>query len=276
MAIVTEAYPGTSDYQPIPRDEEAALIQEALAANPELSDSEAPFALLTLEGDSPYARVARALEGQVFGEWFDNGEDQMTREYGPYEDVSKFFLLVDRSGSVPAGVVRIIHPSDKGLKSVNDLSTEKARTPDGKPVTDLTMAEVFDEFGIDEARTLDVATIAANPAYSKKESGSDLVLSSLMRALYHYAYLQGNDYDNLVAIIDEKPLGRLESVGSPIHTTPKIARPFEYLGAKGNTFIEIPLSEVETSVSAVSPVIFDYVFGEGALYGECQLSFLPQ
>lgn len=261
-------------YEPIDREIEANLIRDALNANPELAQSDVPYALLTFDGNSPYANIARSLECQVFNEYFQNQPQLMQEEYAPYEDTSSFFLLVNRAELEPAGVMRITHDSNTGFKSTNDLPTDKCRTSDGLPVTDLPVDEIFPAFDISPDKTLDVATIAANPKYGEKNTGNPLVLAALMRAVYKYSLENG--YDDLVAIIDATPLEKLQAVNLPINTSEAIAGNFEYLGAKGNTFIHIPIGEVEATVGAKSHEVFDYVFGEAALLGECELSLISQ
>lgn len=274
MTLIGEVPQATiePDYRPIEREAEARLLEQALAANPEVSESAATYGLLTIEGDSPYSNVARALECQIFDKYFGNDPEEMRQEYAPYEKSSKFFLLIDRENLKPAGVMRIVAPGEAGFKSVNDLPTDKSRTVEtDEPITALDSEQIQGVFGIDPSRTLDVATIAAAPEYGEKQTGSPIVLASLMRAVYKYSLANG--YDDLVAIIDAVPLEKLKSVNLPIHTSPYVASPFKYLGAEGNTFIHIPIPAVEASVSAKDKVIFDYIFGEAELFGETKLSF---
>lgn len=262
-------------YEMIERENEAALISEALSENPDLAEGSSPYALLTFDSSSKYANIARSLEGKVFNEYFENDPDLMEEEYRQYEAGSTFFLLVNRQELEPAGVMRIIHHTDSGFKSTNDLSTNKCLKKDGTRATDFETADkIVELIGADDKKILDVATIAANPKYGEKATGSPIVLASLIRAVYKYS-LQ-NDYDDLVAIIDAVPLQKLEAVGLPISKPEGIAENFTYLGAQDNTFMHIKIADVERSVSAVDPRLFDYIFGEGALLGESVLSFYRQ
>ncbi len=276
MSATAETDPQTiePDYRPIDPELEASLLREALAANPEITASNSPFALLTIRGDSPYSNVARSLEGRVFDHYFGNDPEVMKREYGAYEESSSFFLLVDRENARAAGVMRIIHPGQPGFKSMNDLTTPKCRTLEDEAITGLDQEGLKEELGIDPAIALDVATIAAHPEYGAKARGDEVVLSALMRAVYHYSLSRG--YDDLVAIIDKVPLDKLRMVGLPIRTSPKIASPFVYLGAQGNTFISIPIPGVEQAVRTVSDGAYEYVFGEQELGGSVVLSFHEQ
>jgi hypothetical protein len=275
-SVTAESVTGSfePDYNPISPELEVRLIEELIGSS-ELATGISEFALLTLDGNSRFSNLARALECQRFQEYFDNGPQEMKEEYGPYEDSSTFFLMVNRADKRVAGVMRIIENGEAGHKSVNDMPTEKTDN-----ATDLSIGEVYGVMGIDPSKTLDVATIASASEYSKKNTGGDItVRAALMRAVYHYGL--GNDFTDLVAIIDSEhpeksPLKVLMSVNLPIHTTPYIKSHFPYMGAGENDFIHIPLEDVESSVSAKERSLFDYVFGSVALGGACELSFSRQ
>lgn len=262
------------DYHELDRLLESQLVGEALSQNPELQSSVARFALMTIDGASPYANVARSLERKQFEAYFGNDAEEMRKEYEPYEASSTFFLMVDREKLQPTGVMRLIKSSSVGFKSVNDIASSKSKTNEGALATSLSPDEVLSSMAIDPEATLDIATIASHPDYTEKATNSPIVLAALMGALH--GYCSRNNIKDLVAIIDSKPLGQLQKIALPIKTLPNIATPFEYLGAMGNSFIHIPVDEVDESVSSFSQPVFDYVFGSQQLNGECQLSFLEQ
>ena len=70
--------------------------------------------------DTELADVGRALERQVFEESFGNDAAVMAAEYGPYEAVSLFFVVIDRRAGVPAGVARMIESHGPGVKTIDD------------------------------------------------------------------------------------------------------------------------------------------------------------
>ena len=268
------------DYNPINRELEATLIQEALAENHDLAKSDSQFAVLTLKGNSPYSNLARSLERQIFDHYFQNSAEEMKKEYGQYENASSFFLMVDRENLQPAAVMRIIHPNERGFKSLNDLNATdeegklKCSTPEGNTVTGLSMEEIAAEFDMATNNVLDIATIAAHPNYGESARGDPVALASLMRTLYKYS--NQNGYDELIAIIDKKPREILEGVGMPISKSPNIASPFSYLGAEGNTFIHISVPEVEPAMKAINPQVYEFVYGETGLQGTTELSLQEQ
>lgn len=262
------------DYRPIDPELEATMIGELINSNEELCQSDNKYAIATISGTSPYSNLARSLEGRVFEHYFDNNNDEMCTEYRPYEDASTFFLVIDREEEMPAGVMRVIYPNDSGLKSVNDINTKKCKDYENNNATNMGPEELYGEFGIDPASAVDVATIAAHPEYGAKNNDEAMVLPSLMHALYRYTIQNG--YDGIVAIIDKVPLQKLQEAGLPIYKSPRIAEPFKYMGAAGNSFIYIPVGETEESIRKVNDQVFEFVFGENALGGVATLSLQEQ
>lgn len=276
MALVGEgaAQVIAPDYNEIDPAIEAQLITEALGQNPELAAATSRYALLTLDGSSPYSNVARSLERRQFEDYFGNTPEDMAVEYGPYETQSSFFLVVDREKKEAAGVMRIIRPGEAGLKSSNDLPSDKCKTIEGEPVTDLTTPAVFSSMQLDPLKTLDIATIAVRPDHGEKATGSPVVLAALMRALH--GYTNSNGYDELVAIIDAVPLEKLQAAGLPINFSSRVVTPFVYLGAKGNSFMHIHVPDCDAAIMAHDKVTYDYMLGDMNLLGECELSFIEQ
>jgi hypothetical protein len=67
------------------------------------------------------ALLARRLEFDVFNEAFGDPPELVEAELGAYEDSSLWILVMDHRRVLPAGVMRLIVPSPRGLKSLNDL-----------------------------------------------------------------------------------------------------------------------------------------------------------
>lgn len=243
---------------------QAQMIADLIAHSARPKGSTAPYVLAEVEGRSPYAEIARALECLQFYKTFGNSPEVMRAEYEAYEDSSTFLLMVDCRKLTPVGVTRLIRPNMAGFKSANDIASEKSKTSTGQPATLLTVKEAMAAVGArDPNKTLDVATIAAHPDYTGAALGRPVVFISLIRGIYEYSQrMHGeNAYGSLIAIIDGRPLSLLRRVGLPIQTSDRVAAPFNYLGAKGNTFIGISVAEVERSV-----------FGVGNLNGECDMN----
>lgn len=264
-----------ANYDQIDPAQTAALLDEALRqASPEVIASDSKFVLLTLAGDNPCSDVARSIERQQFEAYFGNDAAIMGEEYGLYDPYSVFFLVFDRQQKTPAGTMRLIQPNPSGLKSINDITSEKCQLADGGgKLTNLEAHEVYEIFGLTPEKTVDVATIAVLPEYGEKATGSPIIMASMMRALYFYTLERDQE---LVAIIDEVPLKKLLDVHLPIETNPAVKSPFEYLGAKGNSFIKIEPSKCWESIGAFNQGVRDYMLGTLALFGETSLDLNPR
>ena len=57
----------------------------------------------------------------MFLEAFGNTAELLADEYGPYEASSFFICVVDHLRMLPAGVMRVVLPSPRGFKSLNDI-----------------------------------------------------------------------------------------------------------------------------------------------------------
>jgi hypothetical protein len=120
-------------------------------------DPAEPLGLYVVEGADPAAELGRWVERAVFQQAFGDTPALLREEYGPYEDASLFFCVIDHRRRVPAGVIRAITPSPAGLKSLVDLERFS-----GRPA-----AEVLRDSGayFDPQRTWDLATVAVAPEY---------------------------------------------------------------------------------------------------------------
>ena len=73
-------------------DEIGRISAAALAARP----APGRFLSIVVSPDEPLADVGRTVERQVFEATFGNDAAVMASEYGPYEDRSRFFVVLDR------------------------------------------------------------------------------------------------------------------------------------------------------------------------------------
>lgn len=92
---------------------------------------EEPFGLYCFAGDDPRAELGRWVERQVFGEVFGDSAELLAAEYGPYEEASAWFVVLDHARRVPAGALRLIVGPPEALKSWRDLRSHWGITPDG-------------------------------------------------------------------------------------------------------------------------------------------------
>ncbi|WP_018599366.1 hypothetical protein [Mycobacterium sp. 155] len=148
-----------------------------------------------VSGRSEFSNLGRAVEHEVFRDAFPGNDAAfMTREYGPYEHASFFFIAIDRDADMPIGVLRIIRQSAAGLKTLNDLARPEA------PVQ-LTAAQVQHQHQIDTFDNVwDVGTFAILSQYRRSGLSASL---QLYRGLYRTALEEG--IDHLIAIFDKLP-----------------------------------------------------------------------
>lgn len=109
------------------RESEVADLTRRLLAGRDIPET-GRFVCLEVEGSDPLSNVARHLELEVFAEQFGNDADCLSREYGPYENSSLFFVVIDTRDGAPAGAVRMIRNSAAGLKTLVDMA-DPAVTP---------------------------------------------------------------------------------------------------------------------------------------------------
>jgi len=128
------------------------------------------FASYVVRGDHPAAELARRVERVVFAEVFGNSPALLAAEYGPFDDASLYFVLVDHRRRVAAGAVRVILPGPAGCKTAIDLATRWARP------------SAVAAQGIELDGTWDVATLAVAADY-RKRSTQGLVSMALYQAL---------------------------------------------------------------------------------------------
>ncbi len=96
----------------------AALMADLVAAG---QRSNTPFGLYVIPSADPAAELARAVERDVFFEYFGNTAEMLAAEYDPYEASSVHLCVVDHLRGQAAGAMRLILPSAAGLKTSVDL-----------------------------------------------------------------------------------------------------------------------------------------------------------
>jgi hypothetical protein len=144
----------------------------------------------------------------------------MRREYGPYEQQSKFFVSIDREKKTPTGTLRIIKNGPAGLKTLNDLTELKSNPHFIEDIEGHHKIESLDD-------CWDVGTVAVPRQYRSAEGG---VSVQLYRGMYVAA--KNADVQHLVSIIDDRSLSKLTGyLGIPFKPLAE-DEPFEYLGSK--------------------------------------------
>jgi hypothetical protein len=177
------------------------------------------FGCYLIEGTDKYSDLARYVEAKVFDETFKNDAATMLAEYGPYDRFSTFFVVIDHKGKMPVGALRVIKPSNRGLKSLVDLKTTPLK---------ITAADIYKTYKIKPSECVDLATIAVEKQY-RGRTYNFIPSLLLYRALYSQV-LQDPSYLQVVSIVDKKPFELLLSLGMPF--TPILnSKPFSYLSS---------------------------------------------
>ena len=150
-----------------------------------------PFGAYLFRADEPGAELGRFVERAVFLEAFGNTAELLAEQYDPYEANSVFICVVDHLRQVPAGVMRVLMPSPRGFKSLNDIES----------VWGDSATTVFERTGLtlDPARTWDIATLAVAPEY-RGNAAQGLVCMGLYQTLTLAARHCGIDW--FVTILD--------------------------------------------------------------------------
>jgi hypothetical protein len=150
-----------------------------------------PFAAYVFESNDPAAELARHVERTVFLEAFGNTPGLLGEEYGPYEPSSLFICIVDHVRHMPAGMMRVLLPSPRGFKSLNDI----------EPVWGTPARLLVERSGLtlSQATTWDIATLAVAREY-RGSAAQGLVTMGLYQTLTLLARSCGIEW--FVAILD--------------------------------------------------------------------------
>ena len=186
--------------------------------------SEQPFGTYIFASHAPGAELARHIERVVFQEAFGNSPELLAREYGPYEDQSVFFLVIDHRRRLPAGMMRVVVPPGPSAgcsKTLDDLERVW-----GEQAED---AFVGSGARLDRAAVWDIATLAVAAGYRGK-AARGLVSLALVQALI--VALGRFRIDMVVALLDVAVLRLLQwQIGHPFVAIGGVA-PRPYLGSE--------------------------------------------
>ncbi len=152
-----------------------------------------PFGAYVFLPDDPAAELGRQVERRVFLEAFGNTAELLDTEYGPYDATSLFFTILDHRRLCPAGMIRMIVPTDggPGLKTLNDIG----------PIWNESAESLLSRSGIrlSPARTWDIATLAVDPEY-RSAAATGLVALGLYQSIARTGEALGVEW--AVAILD--------------------------------------------------------------------------
>jgi hypothetical protein len=186
--------------------------------------------------DHPLANVGRMVERLTFEEAFGNDATVMTAEYGPYEDRSLFYVIIDRELGVPAGAGRIIEGTGIGLKTVDDAPAHIG----------INAETILAAHAMTGEKAWDFATVAVLPQY--RGGPSQMVVSSL---LYRSFLLTGAraQVRHIVTMLDRRAYQNMSMLGVQMQPLAG-SGPFSYLGSAENRAIYCYFPGIAADIAA--------------------------
>lgn len=188
---------------------------------------------------SRFSDLARVVECTVFERFFGNTPECMVDAYAPYEECSLFLLVVDQLQRQAAGALRVILPSPKGLKSLNDIAGEPLYIDAERIVKYHAIA--------DPRRCWDIGTLAVLKEY--RAAASDHMVSLMLYGQL-YALLRRRDIDHMVTILDRHAYAQLTDLLGVPFVSIAGSEPFSYLGSEHSRASYLHLPSVEAAVEA--------------------------
>jgi hypothetical protein len=178
------------------------------------------FGCYRIPGTSRFSDVARSVECRVFHHFFGNTASVMWDAYGPYEQSSHFFLMVDLQEQRSAGTLRIIANSERGLKTLNDIKLPPLSIPE---------RTVRAHHGIESLdQCWDIGTLAVLKEYRGQHQ--DHIVGTMLYGVLHRAALQSG-VDHAVTILDRHAYAQLTQMLAVPFEPIAGSAPFDYLGS---------------------------------------------
>jgi hypothetical protein len=227
-------------------DDLRALAQEVMDRE---GRADTPFGTYVLPSSDPGAELGRAVEREVFLQYFGNSPKMLADEYELFEPSSVFVTVVDHRRRVPAAVMRVLLPGVAGSKSLQDVARYWTRPADEVPVAEQLAASADDVW--------DLATLAVSEPY-RGGASAGLVGMAIFQAIGMLA--TRHDIRWLVAIID---LVALDIVQPPLHHIwmPLPGHePRSYLDSAASVPIYTDLPAYRARLAREDPTLYELLF----------------
>lgn len=133
-----------------------------------------PFGLYAFHPDDDGAALPQAVAESVYAEAYGYTPELLREEFSPYNRATLLICVLDHRLRAPAGLLRLIFPSQAGLKDLNEIEQVWGRPRSG----------LFADSGIalEERRTINIGTLAVAPGY-RKAAFQGLITMALVQAL---------------------------------------------------------------------------------------------
>ncbi len=226
---------------------------------------ERTFGVHILSGDDPLADIGRSVEASAFMEFFRNDLDVMRKAYGPFDEVSTLVAVVDYANQEPAGALRIVRPSEKGIITLDELQDPKSPWYDPNKDMQARVAEVGDPND-----TLDIATMAVMPRYRNKHQRDSVSAALYATCVQVSLGLFENSlerFDHWVTIVDHNIFEMMQSWGQPFEVF-EGADFAPYMGSKASIPVHLQLSSALERVKAFDQGIYDLYTKSAGLEGQ--------
>ena len=185
--------------------------------------------------------AARAVEARVFLQAFGNTPEVIEREYGPYDDRSRFVTVLDDADGSALGVARLIVADEAApVKTLIDVAGEPWR---------LQVPDVLTAAGVAGGPVWDVASLAVDRRFRSGAAGGELMLA-LCHGIYRYSLFSG--VEGLVTVLDDRVLRLVRMLGGPwVPMAGAVSR--EYLGSPASTPCICRVDSVPVSMRSRRP-----------------------
>lgn len=160
-------------------------------------------------------QAARDCEAAVFHRAYGNTVDDLAEAYGPFEAASVFIGVYEPGGDA-VGAVRLIRPTELGLRTLLDVS---------RPPWSLDVSRMARAARLDLNRTWDFTTLGMRRGLRRHGT---MVSAALFHGLVQT--VRANNIPSAVMMIDERVRGLLRMAGMTGQTMPG-ARTAEYMGS---------------------------------------------
>ncbi len=179
-------------------------------------------------------------ERAVFLQAYGNTVDELTTEYGPYDESSFLISVTDDSGYT-VGVCRIITPGAFGTKTLNDINASPWFADS---------ARLARACGIDPGKTWDIATLGVRVEYRTQ---APMVTMALLHGVM--ATSRANAVPSLTAMLDERARRVLSFMDVHFSTFPGVEAG-EYLGSAATRPLYMDIVKSLTLLRQANPIVY--------------------
>jgi len=174
-----------------------------------------PLFQIVFDPSGEQLSAAQACEAAVFDQAYGNSAAELAEAYGPYAPASVFIAVFEPGGDA-VGAVRLIRPTELGLKTLHDVA---------RPPWSLDVPRMARAARLELDRTWDFTTLGMRRGLRKH---STMVSAALFHGLVQA--VRANNIPTAVMMIDERVRGLLRLAGMTGQTMPG-AQTASYMGS---------------------------------------------